>query len=124
MRTIKSFLILCVITVIAYGIYSWLLSRRIHKMSDRSTKIAQNRFFEATLNDTISRVEEIYQDSCRYEFWINNYSMHRIIVNVCKYPILRQVDIGTKIVKDSNSNECIFIKSNSDKVSLRLDIEY
>ena len=108
----------------AYGIYSCLLSRRIHKMSERSAAIAKERFFKAKLNDTINRIDQIYQDSCDYSFWIKNYSMDYVVADLCKYPGLKQIEIGDKILKDSNSIECTFIKGDSIEAVLQLEIEY
>jgi hypothetical protein len=124
MRATRSLLILCAIAVCGYGIYSALLRSKFHEASERSAKIARDRFMNATINDTIYRIDEVYGNSCHFEFWIKNYSMGYVVVDACKYPILKQVDTGTKIIKNARSNECSFIKNNKDKMSLRLVIEY
>jgi hypothetical protein len=124
MRALRLLLIFGLIAAAIYGIYSCLLSRRIHQVSEKSTAIAKERFFKAQLNDTISRIEEIYKDSCRYSFWIKNYSMDYIVIDVCKYPVLRKIERGARILKDSNSGQCHFIQNNNITIDSQLEIEY
>lgn len=124
MQLSKVFLKLSFVAVLLYGFYSFLLAKKIHETSDISTKIAKERFLKTSLNDTITRIEKIYHDNCNYSFWIQNYSMDHVVVNICKYPILKQLNTGDLIVKNANSNECIFIKADGSKTKLLLQIEY
>jgi hypothetical protein len=124
MRDWNLFLRLILIVGVMYVAYALIFAKKVHDASDRSAKIAQEWFSNAHLNDSIIRIDKIYADSCDYGFWISNYSMDYVVVDLCKYISLKQISIGDRIIKKSNSNECLFIKTGGRKLNLSLQIEY
>ena len=124
MRSRKSLVILCLTAAALYLLFSLLLAVKINKSTKESIRYAKEQFLKVKFNDTIWRIDEGYKDSCNYSYWIQNYPMHYINLNRCRFPALKQIKIGTKVLKDSNSNECTFIKPDGEKLILSLQVEY
>ena len=114
----KNVLLLCCIPLLLYAVYLLFLSKGFKEESQKSVAIQKQRFYGARINDTISRIEANYHDTCIYSFWIKNYSMFYIDLNTCIFQELRQLKIGDKIVKEKNTNQCTFIKANGERFML------
>lgn len=114
------FLILIVLVCSAYGLY-YLSSRQ---NSIRSSQTLKSIFYSAKLSDTIKRIESIYKDECSTGFWIASYQVDYVVVNLCKYPQLRSVEIGDVIQKERNSTECTITGKQGKRTKVNLQIEY
>src|SRR5688572_11408224 len=114
------FWILVVFIVVAYGLFYW--SSR--QSSIQSTNMAKSVFFLMEISDTIKRIDPIYKDDCNTSFWIVNYPAHNVVIDLCKYPQLRNVRVGNVIQKKKNSSDCIIIDENGKLTRIKLKIEY
>ena len=114
------FLILFVVVGATYGLYYW--SSR--KSSIKSTNKLKSIFYATNINDTIKRIDPIYKDNCNTSFWIANYPSGYVVLDLCKYPQLRSVEIGNVLRKDQNSTECIIKDRDGKQTRINLQIEY
>ena len=114
------FCILPALVFLSYAFYYW--SSRAS--SFESTKKLKNIFYSTEISDTITRIEPIYRDKCNTTFWIANYPVHQVVVNICKCPQLRTIEVGNVIQKDANSTECTFMGRNIKQTRINLQIEY
>ena len=121
---VRSITILILVVAVLYATYFLLFSKRTHEQAKRSSTIARERFFTASLNDTIYRFEPIYGDTCNYEMWIRNYSMDYVLLNVCDDRRMKDMDVNDKILKAANSNECVIEKPGGKKIEFKIEIEY
>ncbi len=112
------------ILLVGLAFFFFFVSRWFSKLGEQPPGNAGNDFYNAQLNDTITRVDQLYPDSCLYQLWISNYSKLFVVVDVCKYPQLKDISAQTKIVKDSNSNACVFKKNETGELKLELEVVY
>jgi hypothetical protein len=113
------FWILFVLIGAAYGSYYW----SVGQSNSKSTGKLKSIFYATKISDTIKRIESIYQDKCNTSIWIENYPADHVVVDLCKYPQLRGVEIGSVIQKDQNSTECTII-GKGKQTRINLQIEY
>jgi hypothetical protein len=90
----------------------------------RSSKKAKDIFYISSIADTIIYQAPFYGSNCNMSFSIANYSLHDIVVDVCRYPAFRDVQIGDFIQKSKNANECVIKKINGSQIKGNLLIEY
>jgi hypothetical protein len=104
----------------AFGLYYW--SSR--QSTVESTNKLKSLFYSTKIDDTIRRIEPIYKDNCSTSFWIANYPAGHVLVDLCKYPNLRSVEVGDVIRKDQNSADCLIIVKGGKQIRINLQIEY
>jgi hypothetical protein len=119
----RSALISIGLLILVYIVYSILLSGSFRRTASESAKDNNNTFYQTALNDTIHRIDQVYQDSCRKGFWIRNYPGDYFLVNVCKFKMLSAVNTETQIIKQKDSRSCIFIMKN-DTVKVELELAH
>jgi hypothetical protein len=117
-KVLLSILILLIVT--AYLLYYFSNKTA----GNRSTKKAKEVFYITSFADTIKYVAPIYGSSCDMSFSIANYSLHDIVVDVCKYPTLRGVKIGDFFQKGKNTRDCIITNEKGSHIKENLLIEY
>jgi hypothetical protein len=117
-KVLLSVLILLIVT--AYLLYYFSTKNA----GNRSAQKAKETFFITSIADTIKYVGPVYGSSCDRSFSIAHYSLHDIVVDVCKYPALRDVQTGDFFQKSNNTNECIITMMNGSQMKVSLLIEY
>jgi hypothetical protein len=104
----------------AYGVYYW----NSRQSSVKSTNKLKSLFYSTKISDTIRRIEPVYKDNCNTSFWIANYPAGHVVIDLCKYPNLRSVEVGDVIRKDQNSADCSIIAKDGKQTRINLQIEY
>ena len=112
--------VLLVLVCAAYALYYWSSRQSFIKSTNKLKAI----FYSKKISDTIKRIDPIYKDDCNASFWIANYPADYVVVNFCKYPQLRSVQVGNVIQKDQNSTSCIIIGTDGKQTRINLQIEY
>lgn len=120
-KTKRVFLWLTII-VVCYGIYLWLYVGSSLRQSKIASDEAKQIFYSSPLNNEIYRVAPLYGDSCYRSFYIKNYPKPTLIVDVCRYPALKEVLGHSIISKSAKTNECTFIHDGMDTISLTLKL--
>ena len=114
------FFILLVLVGIGYGVYYWTSREN----SVRSANKAKNIFYSTAISDTIKRIDPIYKDDCNTGFWITNYPTDYVVVDLCKFPELRDIKVGNVIRKEKNSTDCTIVGTDGKQTRINLRIEY